>query len=80
MKREQVEEVHGTHAHRLVTPPMPVVLVVVGDFALVGIIVENPCVADGHAVGISSDVLQHLIHSLGWRLAVDHPRLVLMSL
>ena len=74
MKREQVEEVHGTHAHRLVTAAMSIVLVVVGDFALVGIIVEDPQVADGHAVGISSDVLQHLIHSLGRRLAVDHPR------
>ena len=70
-----MEEVHGTHGHRLVTPLIPVVLVVVGDFALVGIIIEDPRVADGHAVGISSDVLQHLIHSLGWRPAVDHPRL-----
>ena len=47
MKREQVEEVHGTHAHRLVAAAMSIVLVVVGDFALVGIIVEDPRVADG---------------------------------
>lgn len=74
MKGEQVEEVHGTHAHCLVAAAMPIVLVVVGYFALVGIIVEDARVADSHPVGVSSDVLQHLSHSLGWRSAVDHPR------
>lgn len=74
VEREQVEEIRGTHGHRLVTAAMFVVLVVVGDLALLGVIAGDARVADGHSVGISSDVLQHLIHSLGRRAAIDHPR------
>ena len=76
MEREDVEEVHGAHAHRLVRAAMSVVLVVVGDLALPGIVVEDPGVTDGHAVGVPADVFQHLADALGRRPAVDHPRLL----
>lgn len=76
VEREQVEEIHGTHGHRLVTAAMFVVLVVVGGLALLGVIAGDARVADDHSVGISSDVLQHLIHSLDCR----KPRLNFFSI
>lgn len=75
MEREQVEEVHGTRAHRLVTAAVSIVLVFIANRSLLCVVFEYARVADGHAVGISSDVLQHLVHSFGGRPAIDHPRL-----
>ena len=75
VEREQVEEVDDVHGHLPMLSTAPVVLVVIGHHP-VGRVAEDARVADGHAVGIPPDVLQHLLDALRRRAAVDDPGLV----
>ena len=75
MQREEVKEFHGMHCHFLVHGFMLVVLPVVCYHAIGGVFLYAG-VADCYTISIATNILKHLIHTLGRRTAVNHPSLV----
>ena len=68
---EATQELLGRQRHRLGAMVVGVVLVAEGHPAVVEL--HQPVIADGHAMRVAGQVLQHLLRSAERRLGVDHP-------
>ena len=74
VEREEMQEIHSMHLHRLVPAGIAVVLPVVCNHTVSRNILDAG-IADGYAIGVAADVLKHLADALCRRTAEDHPSL-----
>ena len=74
VEREEMQKIHGMHLHRLVLARIAVVLPVVCNHA-VGSVIKDAGIANGNAIGIATNVLEHLTDALCRRTAEDYPSL-----
>lgn len=74
VEREEMQEIHSMHLHRLVPAGIAVVLPVVCNHTVSRNILDAG-IADGYAIGIAADVLEYLTDTLCWRAAEYYPSL-----
>lgn len=74
VNREKVQEINRVHLCPAVLSAIPVILPVVLQ-CTINAVMKNTGIGDCNTVGIASDVIYNLVHTLCRRTAIYNPRL-----